>query len=133
MSDLDGWVNIRKSTHDELLERNRMLSDIALSAICLKMNIENGFPPHLHALNRDIGAFQRRFSAMPMNAKAADRTERPERTPSLTDDENHALLNLINVIEAMQDWSGTRVGAAIEEVDRLFFVRLDDPVNQKPE
>jgi len=45
----------------EILERNRMLSDIALSAACLKLNIEHGFKPSLHALNRDLAAFDRRF------------------------------------------------------------------------
>lgn len=46
---------------EDLRERNRMLNDIALSAIALKMNIENGFTPSLYALNRDLEAFQRRF------------------------------------------------------------------------
>ena len=46
---------------EELVERNQLLTDIALSAICLKLNIEHGFEPHLHALNRDLDAFARRF------------------------------------------------------------------------
>ena len=44
-----------------LTERNRLLSDIALSAHCLVMNIENGFTPSLHAIKRDLGAFHARF------------------------------------------------------------------------
>lgn len=54
-------ITITKKEFDELLERIQMLNDIALSALCLKMNIENGFPPRLDALNRDLGMFQRRF------------------------------------------------------------------------
>jgi len=46
---------------NSLSERCRMLSDIALSAICLKLNIEHGFAPNLNALNRDLAAFDRRF------------------------------------------------------------------------
>jgi hypothetical protein len=45
----------------EILERNRMLGDIALSAWCLRLNIEHGFQPNLNALNRDLAAFDRRF------------------------------------------------------------------------
>lgn len=49
---------------EELLERNRLLTDIALSALALKINIEHGFPPALHALNRDLAAFERRFGGL---------------------------------------------------------------------
>ncbi len=50
---------------EELRERNRMLTDIALSALALKLNIEHGFtPPPLHALNRDLDTFQRRFGGI---------------------------------------------------------------------
>lgn len=38
-------------------ERIRKLTDVALSAMALKMNIDHGFvPPPLHALNRDLSA-----------------------------------------------------------------------------
>jgi hypothetical protein len=36
---------------------NCKLKDIALSAIALKINIESGFTPHLHALDRDLQAY----------------------------------------------------------------------------
>jgi hypothetical protein len=49
---------------EELEERSRMEADIALSAICLKLNIEHGFPPRLDALNRDLAAFQSRFGGV---------------------------------------------------------------------
>jgi hypothetical protein len=55
---------------EELRERNRMLSDIALSAVCLKLNIENGFTPTLHALTRDLDAFDRRFGKIPQAKEA---------------------------------------------------------------
>jgi hypothetical protein len=48
-----------------LHERNRMLSDIVLSAVALKLNIEHGCPPKLDALNRDLNAFQARFGSHP--------------------------------------------------------------------
>lgn len=48
----------------ELLERNRLLTDIALSALALKINIEYGFTPRLYSLDRDLGAFMRRFGAV---------------------------------------------------------------------
>lgn len=48
----------------ELEERNRMLSDIALSAVALKLMIEHGFTPQLYALNRDLAAFQLRFGGI---------------------------------------------------------------------
>jgi hypothetical protein len=57
----------------ELLERNRMLSDIALSAVCLKLNIENGFPPTLDALNRDLAAFERRFGGHNAGHESTDK------------------------------------------------------------
>lgn len=56
--------NLADASKDELVERNRLLTDIALSAVCLKLNIENGFPPHLHALNRDLGAWAQRFGGI---------------------------------------------------------------------
>ena len=59
-----GEVVMPAADYDELLERKRMLSDIALSAIALKMNIEHGLPPLLDALNRDLDAFQRRFGGL---------------------------------------------------------------------
>jgi len=65
-------MNERNRSYEELEERIRMLNDIALSAICLKMNIEHGFPPTLDALNRDLGAYQRRFGGVvEMIGKAA--------------------------------------------------------------
>jgi hypothetical protein len=54
-------VSIDADRYDEMLDRIRMLSDIALSAVALKLNIENGFSPSLHALNRDLATFQARF------------------------------------------------------------------------
>jgi hypothetical protein len=55
------WVQIPRSGFEELHERIRMLNDIALSAIALKIRIEHGFPPTLDALNRDLDAYQRWF------------------------------------------------------------------------
>lgn len=49
------------SSLNDLLERNRLLSSIALSAVALKMNLEHGFTPSLYALERDLAAFHRRF------------------------------------------------------------------------
>jgi hypothetical protein len=54
-------VSIAKEELDNLQERVRLLSDIALSALCLKLNIEHGFTPVLHALDRDLRAFRMRF------------------------------------------------------------------------
>jgi hypothetical protein len=45
----------------ELTERNQMLTHIALSAVALKLNLEHGFTPSLHALNRDLSLFAVRF------------------------------------------------------------------------
>jgi hypothetical protein len=53
----------RSNHHEELAERNRMLSDIALSAVGLKLNLEHGLPPTLDALNRDLDAFDARFKS----------------------------------------------------------------------
>ena len=64
LEDLAALKRVKKAEVEELLERNRMLSDIALSAVALKLNIENGFPPHLHALNRDLAAFSARFGGI---------------------------------------------------------------------
>jgi hypothetical protein len=50
-----------QATMKELMDRNSLLSDIALSAIALKLNIEHGFQPNLYALKRDLLAFHRRF------------------------------------------------------------------------
>jgi hypothetical protein len=49
------------ATYEELAERNRMLSDIALSAIALKLNIEHGYEPTLHVLTRYLDAYTARF------------------------------------------------------------------------
>jgi hypothetical protein len=66
------WVQVPRSYFDELQERIEMLNHVALSAIALKMNIENGFPPTLHALNRDLALFQVRFGGVvEMAGKAA--------------------------------------------------------------
>jgi trimethylamine:corrinoid methyltransferase-like protein len=55
-----------------LTERIEMLNHIALSAIALKLNIESGFPPTLHALNRDLALYQARFGGVvEMVGKAA--------------------------------------------------------------
>lgn len=48
----------------ELEERVQMLTDIALSALALKLTIEHGFTPSLHALDRDIDAYAARFGPL---------------------------------------------------------------------
>jgi hypothetical protein len=55
------------------MERNHLLSDIALSALAMKLNIEHGFPPTLHALNRDLDAFNRRFGGIANGVKKSRR------------------------------------------------------------
>jgi hypothetical protein len=57
----------------EILERNRMLSDIALSAVALKLNIEHGGKPYLHALKRDLDAFSRRFGDQDAGHESTDK------------------------------------------------------------
>lgn len=51
-------------TKEELVERNHLLANIALSAVALKLNIDHGFNPSLHAINRDLSAFSRRFGGI---------------------------------------------------------------------
>ena len=70
----------RAARIEELEERNRMLSDIALSAVALKLNIEHGFKPSLHALNRDLDAFQRRFGGVNARHESTDKpgTKEPD-------------------------------------------------------
>jgi hypothetical protein len=63
--------NFADVSKEELAERNRILSDIALSAVALKLNIEHGFPPHLHALERDLAAFSARFGGAIVKSGAA--------------------------------------------------------------
>ena len=64
MSGLDTEVVLSQNDYNELQERLRMLSDIALSATCLKLNLDHGFKPSMHALNRDLAAFQARFGGV---------------------------------------------------------------------
>ena len=47
------------------------------------------------------------------------RMNRP--SPNLTAEENIALIELMAALEAVQDWSGTRVGDAMGRVDDIFF------------
>ena len=54
-------MQIDSEKYEELWQRIQMLSDIALSAIALKLNIEHGLPPNVHALDRDLAAYQARF------------------------------------------------------------------------
>lgn len=60
---------------DELIERNRLLTDIVLSAVALKLNIEHGFPPNLHALKRDLDTWSRRFGGVIHESQAAKETQ----------------------------------------------------------
>jgi hypothetical protein len=78
-------VVMGRRDYDELMERNRLLSDIALSAIALKLNFENGFPPRLDALNRDLDAFDARFKsalnvAIPQGPNELERLRRENDT-----------------------------------------------------
>ena len=53
------------TSNKDLLDRMRLLTDIALSALAMKLNVEYGFnPPPLHAIKRDLNAFQRRFGGL---------------------------------------------------------------------
>lgn len=61
---------------DDMRERIRLLSDIALSALALKMNIEHGFLPALDALNRDLAAFERRFGHIQIEGAKDDIAQR---------------------------------------------------------
>jgi hypothetical protein len=64
MPDLDVPLKIMISDYEELLERIRLLNNIALSAVALRISIEAGFKPDLHALSRDLDAYQRRFGGV---------------------------------------------------------------------
>jgi hypothetical protein len=66
----------------ELTERNRMLSDVALSAVALKLNLEHGFPPSLHALNRDLAAHARRFGHLVVDGPEERKVENAGRDQS---------------------------------------------------
>lgn len=72
-------LGITAALIEELVERNQMLSDIALSAIALKLNIEHGFPPSLHALQRDLDAFHRRFGGVGILDRNGDGHEDQEK------------------------------------------------------
>lgn len=53
---------------EELTDRIRMLNDIALSAVALKLNLEHGITaPSLHALNRDLNAYQKKYEGVKGN------------------------------------------------------------------
>jgi hypothetical protein len=69
-------ITMDAKEYGELMERNRMLTDIALSAVCLKLNIEHGFTPTLDALNRDLDAFRRRFGGI-VNGRHDGQAARP--------------------------------------------------------
>ena len=42
-----------------LKDKHKKLMDVAMSAMALKLMIEHGFPPNLHALSRDLDAVMR--------------------------------------------------------------------------
>jgi excisionase family DNA binding protein len=75
------------STSNELIElheQNRMLREIALSAIAMMVNVESGFvPPPLHAIKRDLAAYTRRFGPVP-SKKETPRFLKADRASPLT-------------------------------------------------
>jgi hypothetical protein len=87
--------------HEEMQERIRMLNDIALSAIGLKMQIEIGIKePSLHALNRDLDAYKRRFGgSLPAGLRA---TLRPANYAELPQEKQWQIDKTLGLL----DWDG---------------------------
>jgi len=63
-------VVVSREAFKDMQDRIRLLTDIALSAVALKLNIEHGFEPHLNALNRDLAAHNKRFGGIILEPKA---------------------------------------------------------------
>lgn len=61
---MEGLHKVNMLVDRDLAERGMMLSQIALAALALKINIELGLPPALHALNRELEAFEKRFGGV---------------------------------------------------------------------
>jgi hypothetical protein len=88
---------------EELVERILLLTDSALSALCLKLNVEH-FPekvPPLDALNRDLDAFTRRFGGMGLSPEIRA-TLRPDNYAELSPEEQWKIDKKLGLL----DWEG---------------------------